>query len=130
MAVIGWNDWENKRIPDKFILSVFITGIMSMCLVREITLIQRLTGLAVVSVPLFLMAVMIPGSIGGGDIKLMAASGFLLGSAAVWRAFIIGVMTAGIYVLILLAKKKADRKSEIALGPFLCIGILFELMKI
>ena len=91
---------------------------------------QRAAGMFVVSVPLLILACMVPGSIGGGDIKLMAAGGFLLGMSGVWNAFAKGIMCAGIYIVILLLMKKAGRKSEIALGPFLSIGIIVVLFKI
>ena len=91
---------------------------------------QRAAGMFVVSVPLLILACMVPGSIGGGDIKLMVAGGFLLGMSGVWNAFVTGIMCAGSYIVILLLMKKAGRKSEIALGPFLSIGIIWVLFQI
>lgn len=42
-------------------------------------LIDRLIGALIVSVPMLLLALAIPGAFGGGDIKLMAVSEHFLG---------------------------------------------------
>lgn len=129
MTAIAWNDWKNRKIPDQFVTAVFCAGILAAAIFDEITILNRISGLLIVSIPLLLLAFFVPGSIGGGDIKLMAAGGFLLGKAWIIQAFVMGIMLAGTYVIVLLIRKKADRKTEIALGPFLCAGIIWSLLK-
>ena len=129
MTVIAWTDWKTKRIPDQYVTGVFCAGILAACMFNEVTILNRMSGLLIVSIPLFLLACIVPGSIGGGDIKLMAAGGFMLGKDWIVRAFVVGIMLAGIYIIVLLIRKKADRKTEIALGPFLCAGIIWNLLK-
>ena len=129
MALIAREDWRLKRILDEYVWGLLIARIVSVWIIPEISLIQRATGIIAVSVPLFVLACIVPGSIGGGDIKLMAAGGFLIGKAGIWNAFTVGIMGAGIYSLMMLLMKKAEWKSEIAMGPFLCIGIVFEILK-
>lgn len=106
-----------------------MAGMIRMCLSPEIALMQSGLGMLTVSIPLLILACMIPGSIGGGDIKLMAAGGFLLGITGVWNAFVTGVMSAGLYIVISIILKRVERKSEIALGPFLSIGMILVLLK-
>ena len=60
---------------------------------------------------------------GGGDIKLMFGAGFFLGAKLTVVAAFIGILLGGGFGALLLAKKKANRKSQFAFGPFLCIGI-------
>mgnify|MGYP000007196559 FL=1 len=64
-----------------------------------------------------------PGAIGGGDIKLMFGAGFFLGAKLTVVAAFIGILLGGGFGALLLAQKKANRKSQFAFGPFLCIGI-------
>ena len=130
MSMTAWKDWKEKRIPDRYVLGIFTSGIISMYLIPEILLIQRVTGFFSVSTLLFVLTCIVPGSIGGGDIKLMASGGFLLGSAKIWNAFVAGIMSAGSYVLVMLILQKINRRTEIALGPFLSIGMIIELLKI
>ena len=60
---------------------------------------------------------------GGGDIKLMFGAGFFLGAKLTVVAAFIGILLGGGFGALLLAQKKANRKSQFAFGPFLCIGI-------
>ena len=64
-----------------------------------------------------------PGGFGGGDIKLMFGAGFFLGAKLTVVAAFIGILLGGGFGALLLAQKKANRKSQFAFGPFLCIGI-------
>ena len=120
---IAYTDWKMKRIQDRNILLLMILGMAAIWIIPEISFIQRLTGFVIISIPLLILAYLVPGSIGGGDIKLMAAGGFLLGIAGIWSTFVIGMFSAGAYVVYLLILKKINRKAEIALGPFLCMGM-------
>jgi len=130
MGVIAWKDWKTKRIPDRYIVYAFAIGIISLFFYPEIGLPERMKGMFAVSIPLLALAGLVPGSIGGGDIKLMAAGGFILGIARIWNAFVTGVMSAGAYVAVLLIARKAGRKTEIALGPFLSFGMIVQIMNI
>lgn len=127
---IAWGDWKTKRIPDRKVYVLMILSLVSMRVIPQIDLSQRVFGLFVISIPLLFLTCIISGSIGGGDIKLMAAVGFLLGADNIWRAFVVGILAAGIYVSFLLITKKIDRKAEIALGPFLCLGMIWVLLRI
>lgn len=61
---------------------------------------------------------------GGGDIKLMAAAGFILGGTltilALFLAFVVGGLGGGILLMTGLMK----RKDPIPFGPFLALGIM------
>lgn len=63
------------------------------------------------------------GGFGGGDIKLMFGAGFFLGARLTVVAAFLGILLGGGFGALLLAAKKADRKTRFAFGPFLCIGI-------
>ena len=67
--------------------------------------------------------IIVPGGFGGGDIKLMFGAGFFLGAKLTVVAAFIGILLGGGFGALLLAQKKANRKSQFAFGPFLCIGI-------
>ena len=125
---IGYDDFKTRRIPDRLILVLLFLEIPAVWLISEISLMQRASGFFVLSVPLLILACVLPGSIGGGDIKLMAAGGFLLGVTGILNAFVTGMLAAGCYVVVLLATKKATWKAEIALGPFLCFGMIIILL--
>lgn len=66
----------------------------------------------------------VKGGFGGGDIKLMAVSGFLNGVKIITYAGMLGIILSGIYVSMMLAAGKMGRKDSFALGPFLVMGII------
>lgn len=79
-------------------------------------------GFFAVSIPLLLMYLLSGGSaIGGGDVKLMAACGLLIGWKDILLALMIGCVVGSIIHLIRMKFFKAGRK--LAMGPYLSIGI-------
>lgn len=60
--------------------------------------------------------------IGGGDIKLMAAAGLLLGFKEIILAMILGCIAGSCIHVPLMILKKADRR--LAFGPYLSMGIV------
>ena len=74
--------------------------------------------------PLFMIDLILPGSFGGGDIKLLAIAGGLLGWKGGLLALCAGFLAAGIYSVVMLTMGKMRKKDQIALGPFLCLGII------
>jgi len=65
--------------------------------------------------------------LGGGDVKLMAASGLYLGFVGTVPAMLYGTVLAAVTGLILIAIKKIGRKDKIPLAPFLFIGIMITI---
>lgn len=65
--------------------------------------------------------------IGSGDIFLGVAMGLTLGAGGVFVAITIGYIVGSIHALILLALKKATRKTHLALGAYLSIGWMLTL---
>lgn len=124
----AWEDARTKRIPNGIVLGIAAAGIFSIPFFPEITLTDRGIGIFCVSVPLLVITLAVPGSFGGGDIKLMAASGIYLGWEANLRAFALAVFAAGGFCIWKLLGKQLNRRERIAFGPFLCAGIIVEML--
>ncbi len=120
----AWVDFKTMRIPDRINLALFVSGILSVFAVPGPDVRERLLGMAVVSVPMLIVALLTPGGFGGGDIKLMACSGLFLGWEGNVLAALVGVFAGGVCGLILLLTGKAGRKDAFPFGPFLCGGIV------
>ena len=75
----------------------------------------------------YVIALVYPGGLGLGDVKLAALLGFGLGAAVV-PAFVIGMTAAAVYSIALLVRHGPKaRKITIAYGPFLAFGALIAL---
>ncbi len=123
LVMVALIDWDTRIIYDRFHIAVFLLGIVSCLLFPANRITDCLIGSVIVSLPMFLLAVLIEGAFGGGDIKLMAASGFLLGWRAVLVAMFLGLIFGGIYCAVMLARGRLSRKDPFAFGPFLATGL-------
>ena len=102
---------------------IFLIGLLSIITLPGPTLLERLIGMFAISLPLYLIVLVIPDGFGGGDIKMMFAAGFLLGWKGILFAFFVGLILGGGYGAFLLISKQKGRKEHFALGPFLSVGV-------
>ena len=66
---------------------------------------------------------------GGGDVKLMAAAGLMLGWKHILLAMMIGcILGSIIHVLRMLLDKKKKKEHVLAFGPYLAIGIYLTIL--
>lgn len=127
LLAITWIDIDTMTIPDSLIISCFILGIFSM-FIMKLSLIDRVIGMIIISIPLIVMNGILPNCFGGGDIKLIGAGGFLLGYQRIIIAMLLAIFISGSYASYLLLKHKIDRKQYIAFGPYVCMGMLLSLL--
>ena len=100
-----------------------ILAMINMWLFQAHSLKDCLLGAVIIAGPMLILALLIPGAFGGGDIKLMAASGLFLGTASIVCAMFFGLLTGGAYGSIMLKSGKLGRKDQFAFGPFLAVGL-------
>ena len=127
LIVIAVIDWRTFEIP--FGLNVFITVLGLTVVViklaeRDITgIADNLIGAVSVSGFLLILYLVTKGrGIGGGDIKLMAATGLLIG----WKLNILAFFLGCIYgsVIHIIRMKISGKGHVLALGPYLAAGVM------
>jgi leader peptidase (prepilin peptidase)/N-methyltransferase len=116
-------DAKTMTIPDGLNLALLVCGIAAVFIVEGVSPADRFIGLLCVSAPLLLITILVPQSFGGGDVKLMAAAGFLLGWQLILLAACVGTCIGAIYGAYLLLSKKKTKSEHFAFGPALCAGI-------
>ncbi|WP_300566836.1 A24 family peptidase [uncultured Acetatifactor sp.] len=125
LVLAGAADIATHEIPDALHLLVAMAGLIGLQPV------SALLGFLLVPLP-FLMAALKTGKIGGGDVKLMAASGFALGvSGGFWMMFW-GLLMALLWNASM-RKGREDtslEKSSIPLAPFLAFGCFVVLLPV
>ena len=88
---------------------------------------EHVIGFFAVSGPFLLIYLFTRGKgIGGGDIKLMAAAGLLLGWKGILLALAVGSVTGSVVHITLMKLKKKDR--ILAFGPYLATGIFLAML--
>jgi leader peptidase (prepilin peptidase) / N-methyltransferase len=68
-----------------------------------------------------------PGELGAGDIKLATWLGLFFGFPDALWALMVGILTGGLFAGILLTSRRGTRKSQMPYAPFLCLGALVAL---
>ena len=121
LLVISVIDERTKEIPPALNLWIGALGVIN-CFMDNRHFIGYLIGMLCISVPLYILYLVTGGAaIGGGDIKLMAASGLLLG----WQKCLLAFFSACIIgsVIHIIRMKVTKTGHVLAMGPYLSIGI-------
>ncbi len=121
---IAYADWKYQIIEPWTHIGILTLACMEMLFRVGVSVQERCLGAVVIAVPMLVLTVLLKGGFGGGDIKLMAVSGFLNGVKVITYAAMLGIILSGIYVSMMLAAGKMGRKDSFALGPFLVMGIV------
>ena len=121
---IAYADWKYQIIEPWTHIGILTLACKEMLFRVGVSVQERCLGAVVIAVPMLVLTVLLKGGFGGGDIKLMAVSGFLNGVKVITYAGMLGIILSGIYVSMMLAAGKMGRKDSFALGPFLVMGIV------
>ncbi len=114
-------DWSTYEIPFMYNVIIFGLGLVRMALDLSHWY-EYVIGFFAVSVPLAALFYLSGGrAIGGGDVKLMAACGMLLGWKLVLLGFVLGCVIGS--VIHLLRMKISGEKHVLAMGPYLSVGV-------
>lgn len=140
LIVITFIDLDFQIIPDRITLSGIPIGFLvgsfllpdpfarSSLLGMKESLIGMVTGFGLFYlVALIGSAIFKKEAMGGGDVKMMAMVGALMGWKAVLLTTFLGSLTGSIIGILLMVLKGKDRKAKIPFGPFLALGTIITL---
>ena len=120
------SDIKDGIVPDLILILIAVLAAVKIILLEMHTLpniAEHIAGALIISVPMLITALIVKGAFGGGDIKLMAAAGLYMAWRATLGGAVLGICTAGIYGIVLIILKKANKTSKIRLAPFLVYGL-------
>ena len=135
LIVISFIDLEFQIIPDKITLPGIPIGIIVGSFLLPdpfmryniLGLKASLLGFVIGGGVFYALAIISRGGMGGGDIKMMAMVGALMGWKAVLLISFIGSCIGSIFGVFLMIFKGKGRKTKIPFGPFLALGSLVTL---
>lgn len=114
-------DWRTYEIPFEINVFLLCLGIAVTVLDRN-NLISHVIGAVCVSGFLELLFLVSGGrAIGGGDVKLMAACGLILGWKQILLAFLLGCILGS--VIHVIRMKVSHAEHVLAMGPYLSTGV-------
>ena len=122
LLTLSFIDWKTYEIPVGCNIFIGFLGIIRAALDYR-NLLLYIIGFLSVSVFLYVLYICTKGrAIGGGDIKLMAACGLLLGWKLIILAFLIGCVVGAVVHLIRM--KVSGEGRMLAMGPYLSVGVM------
>ncbi len=128
LLTLAFIDADTQEIPDALVLALAAVAALAAIFTRDVPILSRIIGLFSISLPMLLINLVKRTSFGGGDIKLCAASGFLLGWRCMLVAAFLALIGGGGWGIYLLASGKKGGKEHFAFGPFLAGGIYAGLL--
>lgn len=129
LIVISFIDYEHMIIPDEIIIFGFIIFfIMHFSGNFKDNIIKGSIALLIGGGLFLLIAVITKGAMGGGDIKLMALLGFVLGIKKIIIIILLSFIIGSIISIILIILKIKSRKDYIPFGPFISTAAVIAMM--
>ncbi|WP_244604214.1 prepilin peptidase [Microbacterium oleivorans] len=128
-VVLGVIDARTHRLPNAWVLPgypVFLVLLLVACLAGApwSSLLRAVIGGAALFL-FYLLLRAAGGGMGGGDVKLAGVIGIALGWAG-WSALAVGVFAGfalgGVYGALLIATRRAGRRTAVAFGPWMLLG--------
>jgi leader peptidase (prepilin peptidase)/N-methyltransferase len=136
-SVLVLIDLDTQRLPNVIVLPSYGVGLVLLGLACVFgadwsALLRAVVGMAVMYIVYWLIRLVRPDGMGGGDVKLAGVAGLYLGWLG-WGPLAVGWLAAfllgGGFAVVLVARGKATRRSALPFGPWLLagawVGILF-----
>lgn len=117
-------DFRTYEIPAGINIFILALGLIATAL-HYTDYLNHVIGFFAVSIPIYILILATKGrGMGGGDMKLMATAGLVIGWKLIILAFFIGCLVGSVCHIIRMKVSDADR--VLALGPYLSIGIMIS----
>lgn len=119
-------DFRTYEIPVGFNYFILILGLVRVA-TDYVNWANYVIGFFAVSMFLFILIVISKGrAMGGGDMKLMATCGLLIGWKLIVLAFLLGCILGS--VIHIIRMKVSDEDHVLALGPYLSMGVALAVL--
>ncbi len=133
LVVVTFIDFDHFLLPDIFTLSGIVIGLGGALLNPERDFQDALLGFLMGGGFLWLVAYLYwvlrkEEGMGGGDIKLLAWIGAVLGWKSIPFVILISSVTGSIVGIAMMIKNKGNLKTVIPFGPYLVLGALVYLL--
>ena len=119
-------DLDVRRLPDRLVLPAYpLLALLLLVDQNPHGLLRATYAAAALFAFFFLIAMLAPGSMGFGDVKLSGIVGGMLGYIS-WGTLLVGAFLGfflgAVVGVVLMATTKAGRKTAVPFGPFMIVG--------
>jgi len=128
LIAVAFIDLDLQVIPNKIVYPAAVWGVVSAVLIRLSDLPALLAWGAGAFLFLLIAALVYPGGMGMGDVKLAGVMGLYLGSS-VLPALLVAFLSGSVVGITMMARHGAQaRKMGVPFGPFLALGGIVALL--
>lgn len=123
-------DLDVKRLPNVIVLPSYVVGVVLLGAAAAVqqdawSMLRALMGMTALYGLYLVLALIYPSGMGFGDVKLAGVLGLYLGWLG-WAEIItggfLGFLFGGVVGAVLMALRRAGRKSQLPFGPFMIAG--------
>lgn len=130
LVVVSFIDLDHMLLPDIFTLSGIVIGLLGAALNPERSFIEAFLGVFIGGGLLWAVAVLYyywrkEEGLGGGDIKLLAWIGAVLGLKSIPIVILFASLWGSFFGLSLAMIRQSGMRAAIPFGPYLAVGALF-----
>lgn len=127
LIVVTFIDLKEMIIPDILIILILVISVIYKILLyilysKSPDLLNSIGGLVLSSLLFILIIIVSKGGMGGGDVTLIGALGFILGIKRIFLTIFLSFILGAIISIFLLITKIKGRKDPIPFGPFIILG--------
>ncbi|MBZ2173730.1 prepilin peptidase [Schnuerera sp. xch1] len=123
----------NYHIIPNMLIYIILLESISYCFIKyflhngQLNLLGNLGGLVLSGIIFLIIFIVSNGGMGGGDVKLIAVLGFILGMPKIILGIFLSFLLGGIISVLLLVLKIKERKDAIPFGPFIILAFVITL---
>jgi prepilin signal peptidase PulO-like enzyme (type II secretory pathway) len=128
LMVMAITDLEGQRILNSVVLPAIGLALLASFFTPGRSWVQLLLGGAVGFVVLFLLAVLVSGGMGMGDVKLAAFIGLIVGFPQIGLVLVLAFVMGGLIAGSQWAAGRLARGDRVAFGPYLALGAVIGLL--
>ncbi len=126
-------DLEHRLIPNKIVYPAAVAALIInlpiiSTFLHQPGIVKCVIGGAIGFTFLLIPALINPGGMGFGDVKMAALIGLVTGFPLVLVALVMGVVSGGLVALVLLLFRIKRRKESIPFGPFLSLAAIATML--
>ena len=126
-------DLKEMIIPDSLVASVMIVSVIYKCVNYFLYnlpfgLFDSILGLLAAGGLFLIIMIVSRGGMGGGDVTLAGALGFVLGIRYILLNIFLSFTVGAIISIVLLAAKIKTRKDPVPFGPFIVLGFFITVL--
>ncbi|CAG7648272.1 prepilin peptidase [Paenibacillus allorhizosphaerae] len=124
LTAIVITDLKSMLIPDKIVFAGMILAVVLRLWIHPLPLWDYAIAFFTGSGLLWIMAILSKGGMGGGDIKLFAFLGLVLGMKLTLLTLFVASLLGTLYGIVLFALHRLQKKHSVPFGPFIAIAAM------